>query len=101
MREPNDSRFRQVNRALGSHPKIGFLPMELAAPIVVAVMTARIANGVFGLRLIPSCFIGAWLLASWWLVTGGNNFRFLSRFSRWFKPRWFRSVRNYTSWTRK
>lgn len=89
--------FRPINRALGSQPKLGPLPAELLIPFLVSAILAYLGSA-FGLSLIQALFCGAFLLSTWWLVTGGNSFRYISRFSRWFMPQWYRGARNYTSW---
>ena len=91
--------FHQVNRALGASPTIAFLPAALLGPAVIAVCTARLAQGLLGLTILQSLFVVAFVIATWWLVTGGNNFRYLSRYARWFMPCWQRGARRYTPWT--
>lgn len=91
--------FRPVNRALGSHPSIGPIPAELLIPFMAAAITSYLGNAFLGLSLIQALFLGMFLFSTWWLVTGGNSFRYVSRFSRWFLPQWYRGARRYSSWT--
>jgi hypothetical protein len=71
----------------------------LLVPLLLSAGISYFGYAVFGFTLAQAFFFGSFLLATWWLTTGGNSFRFISRFSRWFKPRWLRSAKPYTSWT--
>lgn len=91
--------FRSINRALGKHAPFGPFPAELLLPLVAVTIIAYLGYAFLGLSWIQAGFVGAFLLATWWLLTGGSSFRYVSRFSRWFKPKWIRSAQIYTPWT--
>ncbi|NEQ47557.1 MAG: hypothetical protein F6K00_30040 [Leptolyngbya sp. SIOISBB] len=93
------TKFKSVNTALGQHPRLGPFPAHLLLPLLIAAGIAYFGYAVFGLTLMQAFFLGMFLLATWWLTTGGNSFRFISRFSRWFKPRWIRGAQPHTRWT--
>lgn len=93
----------KVNRVVGRHPSLGPIPASMLVPLFVAGIGSylfySIGSWLFGLGLLPACFFGVWLLASWWVVTGGgHNWRYISRFGRWFVPRWTRGGKRYRSW---
>lgn len=96
---PRSNKHLLVNRALGTHPRVGFLPTELLVPFLGSGIASYLTHTFFHLSLLASGLFAAWLLATWWIVSGGNSFRYLSRFSRWFKPRWRRDAHNYKPWT--
>lgn len=93
---PQNNNFRFVNKAVGSQPNFGPFPAFLLIPLLLASVLAYFGYAFLGFSLVQAFFFGAFLLATWWLVTGGNSFRYISRFSRWFKPKWLRSARSYT-----
>lgn len=88
----SDRNYRRVNRALGKNPTLGGIPLSIVFPGLFAFSTAAVLRLVFGLTWLQVALFGIWLTASWWAATGGNNFKFLSQFSRWFLPRWIRGV---------
>ena len=91
--------YRPINRALGKAARLGPIPAALLIPFLLASLIAYLGY-VAGFTLMQSLFVGGFLLATWWLVSGGNSFRYLSRcYSRWFIPRWRRSPKNYRRWT--
>lgn len=89
--------YRPINRALGKTASFGPIPTALLIPFLISALTAYLGY-VLGFTLLQSSFAGGFLLATWWLVSGGNSFRYLSRYSRWFTPRWQRSAQNYRPW---
>lgn len=52
---------------------------------------------LFGFTWLQFALFGIWLTASWWAVSGGNSFRFLSQFSGLLMPRWIRGTKTRQS----
>lgn len=94
---PRNNNFRRINHALGKQASLGPLPADLLIPFLVSAILAYLGYAFLGLTLIQALFLASFLLSTWWLTTGGNAFRFFSRFSRWFLPRWYRGSRRYHS----
>ncbi|MBH8550888.1 hypothetical protein I8751_00460 [Nostocaceae cyanobacterium CENA357] len=103
MSEKREQDFRPVNQILGSQPSLGPLPADQIFPwIVIALTSYFIVNGIFG-GLFPDDFqrglwtvlIAGWGIATWWILTGGRSWRFLSKFIG--VPTWTRGFARYQS----
>lgn len=93
---PNN--FRPINRVLGLTPKLGPIPADLIVPFGVSSIVAYFSHAFAGLTPVQALFFALFLLSTWWIVTAGNSFRFVSKFSRWTIPRWHLGYRRYRSW---
>lgn len=92
---PRNDKFRPINRALGNQPRFGPFPADMLIPLGASTVLSYIAHAFMGLTLIQTFFVSFWLVATWWLLTGGNAFRYLVKYSRWTKPRWIRGGSTY------
>lgn len=86
---------RQVNRSIGKSPSLGGIPLSLAIPALIAFAVTALFQLVIGFSWLTMFLIASWLTGTWWVASGGNNFRFFSRFSGWFLPRWRRGALKY------
>lgn len=95
--------FRPVNQILGSQPSLGPLPADQILPwTIIALGAYFIINGIFG-GLFPDEFqkwlwtalIAGWGMATWWILTGGRSWSFLSKFIP--VPKWTRGFARYQS----
>lgn len=103
MPEERDQEFRPVNQILGSQPSLGPIPADQIFPWLVIVLAAYfLINGVFGglfaddfQRWLWTALIAGWGIATWWILTGGRSWRFLSKFIG--VPTWTRGFARYQS----
>jgi hypothetical protein len=103
MTQDQDKDFRPVNQILGSQPSLGPIPADQILPWTVIALTSYfIVNGVFGgffsddfQKWLWMILITAWGMATWWILTGGRSWRFLSKFIG--VPTWTRGFARYQS----
>jgi hypothetical protein len=103
MAEKREEEFRPVNQILGSQPSLGPLPADQIFPwIVIALTSYFIVNGIFGglfsddfQKWLWTILIAGWGIATWWILTGGRSWRFLSKFIG--VPTWTRGFARYQS----
>jgi hypothetical protein len=78
-RNPND--FIPVNGALNLKPSFGPIPADQLIPwAVIALANVVVANRILGLSWIITILSIGWGIATWWIVTGSDASRFLSKF---------------------
>jgi hypothetical protein len=103
MTQDKDRDFRPVNQILGSQPSLGPIPADQILPwTVIALASYFIINGVFGgffsdgfQKWLWVILVTAWGMATWWILTGGRSWRFLSKFIG--VPTWTRGFARYRS----
>lgn len=103
MSEERPKEFRPVNQILGSQPSLGPIPADQIFPWTVIVLASYfIINGIFGglftddfQRWLWTLLIAGWGIATWWILTGGRSWRFLSKFIG--VPTWTRGFARYQS----
>ena len=103
MSEERDKDFRPVNRILGTQPSLGPLPADQVFPwTIIALASYFVVNGVFGgvfqddfQKWLWTSLIAGWGMGTWWILTGGRSWRFLSKFIG--VPTWTRGVARYRS----
>ncbi|MGH1396117.1 MAG: hypothetical protein ACRAVC_19115 [Trichormus sp.] len=103
MSEERQPDFRPVNQILGSQPSLGPIPADQIFPWTVIVLAAYfIINGIFGglfaddfQRWLWTALIAGWGIATWWILSGGRSWRFLSKFIG--VPTWTRGFARYQS----
>ncbi|MBH8573071.1 hypothetical protein I8752_08595 [Nostocaceae cyanobacterium CENA369] len=103
MSDKQEQEFRPVNQILGSQPSLGPLPADQIFPwIVIALTSYFIINGIFGglfsddfQRWLWTILMAGWGIATWWILTGGRSWRFLSKFIG--VPTWTRGFARYQS----
>lgn len=103
MSEKKEQEFRPVNQILGSQPSLGPLPADQIFPwIVIALTSYFIVNGIFGglfsddfQKWLWTVLLAGWGIATWWILTGGRSWRFLSKFIG--VPTWTRGFARYQS----
>lgn len=103
MADDQDNQFRPVNQILGTKPSLGPIPADQIFPwTITALLSYFIVNGFFG-ALFPNewqkwlwvVLMTAWGIATWWILTGGRSWRFLSKFVG--VPTWTRGTARYKS----
>ncbi|MEA5514808.1 hypothetical protein [Nodularia sp. UHCC 0506] len=103
MTQEREQEFRPVNQILGSQPSLGPIPADQIFPWIVIILAAYfVVNGVFGgifaddfQRWLWTVLIAGWGIATWWILTGGRSWRFLSKFVG--VPTWTRGFARYQS----
>ncbi|BCL34444.1 hypothetical protein [Nostoc sp. MS1] len=103
MSEERSQEFRPVNQILGSQPSLGPIPADQIFPWTVICLGAYfIINGIFGgvfaddfQRWLWTFLIAGWGMATWWILSGGRSWRFLSKFIG--VPTWTRGFARYHS----
>ena len=104
MPQEKDPEFRPVNQILGSQPSLGPIPADQIIPwAVIALSVYFIINGVFGglfeddfQKWLWIVLMTGWGMATWWILTGGKSWRFLSKLIA--VPTWSRGFARYQSW---
>lgn len=98
------SQFRPVNQILGSQPSLGPIPADQIIPWTLIALTSYfVMNGFLG-GLFQDSFqkwlwtglMTGWGMATWWILTGGKSWRFLSKLIG--VPTWTRGFARYQSW---
>ncbi|KOP25317.1 hypothetical protein AMR41_18120 [Hapalosiphon sp. MRB220] len=103
MSQEPDKEFRPVNQILGAQPSLGPIPADQVLPwTVIALVSYFIINGIFGgffkdefQKWLWMLLITGWGMATWWILTGGRSWRFLSKFIG--VPTWTRGFARYQS----
>ncbi len=103
MTQEREQEFRPVNQILGSQPSLGPIPADQIFPWLVIVLASYfVVNGVFGgifaddfQRWLWTALIAGWGIATWWILSGGRSWRFLSKFVG--VPTWTRGFARYQS----
>ncbi|MEA5581012.1 hypothetical protein VB620_06615 [Nodularia harveyana UHCC-0300] len=103
MAEERDQEFRPVNQILGSQPSLGPIPADQIFPwLVILLASYFVINGIFGglftddfQRWLWTALIAGWGIATWWILTSGRSWRFLSKFIG--VPTWTRGFARYQS----
>ncbi|BDA72923.1 hypothetical protein RIVM261_011920 [Rivularia sp. IAM M-261] len=103
MSQDKDKDFRPVNRILGSQPSLGPIPADQVLPwTIIALASYFIVNGIFGgifqdefQKWLWTALLATWGIATWWILTGGKSWRFLSKFIG--VPTWTRGFARYHS----
>lgn len=76
---PDD--FVPVNGAINMKPGFGPIPADQLVPwCVIALFNIVIVNRIFGAGWIPTILCIGWGVATWWVLTGSDASRFLSKF---------------------
>jgi hypothetical protein len=76
---PDD--FVPVNGAINMKPGFGPIPADQLVPwCVIALFNIIIVNRIFGAGWIPTILCIGWGAATWWVLTGSDASRFLSKF---------------------
>ncbi|MDZ8185251.1 MAG: hypothetical protein RMX96_10405 [Nostoc sp. ChiSLP02] len=103
MSEEREQEFRPVNQVLGSQPSLGPIPADQILPwTVIALSSYIIINGIFGglfqeefQKWLWTVLMTGWGIATWWILTGGRSWSFLSKFIG--VPAWTRGFARYQS----
>ena len=92
----NPDEFIQVNGALNLKPSFGPIPADQLIPwSVIALANIVFANRILGLSWIITILSIGWGIATWWIVTGSDASRFLSKFHH--SPLWLYGHLPYNS----
>ncbi|MDF5730727.1 MAG: hypothetical protein PUP92_22590 [Rhizonema sp. PD38] len=103
MSKEREQEFRPVNQILGAQPSLGPIPADQIFPWTIIALTSYfIVNGIFGgffsddfQKWLWTILITGWGMATWWILTGGRSWRFLSKFVA--VPTWTRGTARYLS----
>ncbi|MFM2061335.1 MAG: hypothetical protein RLZZ507_1005 [Cyanobacteriota bacterium] len=103
MSQERDQEFRPVNQILGSQPSLGPIPADQILPwLIIVLVSYFVINGVFGglftddfQRWLWTALMTGWGIATWWILSGGRSWRFLSKFIG--VPTWTRGFARYQS----
>jgi hypothetical protein len=103
MSDKQDKEFRPVNQVLGTQPSLGPIPADQIFPwLAIALVSYFIIHGIFGSafsdqwqKWLWTLLCCGWGIATWWILTGGRSWKFLSRFIG--VPTWTRGVARYQS----
>jgi hypothetical protein len=103
MNQDKDKNIRLVNRILGSQPSFGPIPADQVLPWTIILLASYfIVNGIFGglfadefQKWLWTGLVATWGIATWWILTGGKSWRFLSKFIG--VPTWTRGFARYQS----
>ena len=90
-----DKEFRPVNQLLGATPNVGPFPANQVLPWTGILLFGILLGAMFK---VPWQWCGMfiiWGIATYWLLTGSNPWKFLARFLK--TPRFIRSHPNYIS----
>lgn len=79
MQEPN-SKSRTVNQILGAQPNLGPFPASQIVPWGVILVFSWFCRGLLNLSWLLTGLLAAWLIATWWILTGDKAWRFFSKF---------------------
>ncbi|NEQ48221.1 MAG: hypothetical protein F6K00_33685 [Leptolyngbya sp. SIOISBB] len=78
-RDPNE--FVSVNGALNLKPSFGPIPADQIIPWgVIALGNILVANRLLGLSWVITILSTGWGIGTWWILTGSDASRFLSKF---------------------
>ena len=81
MKSSNNQEFRTVNRILGSQPNLGPVPGNMVLPWTVILLFSYIlGTKLFALGWLNTILMAAWLMGTWWILTGKHSWRFLAKF---------------------
>jgi hypothetical protein len=103
MTPERDKEFRPVNQILGTQPSLGPIPADQIFPwMIIGLVSYFIIHGFLGSlfsggwdKWLWTVLIAGWGMATWWILTGGRSWRFLSKFIG--VPTWTRGVARYQS----
>jgi hypothetical protein len=98
-----EKEFRPVNQILGTQPSLGPIPANQIIPWTLIGLGAYfIVNGFFGglfrnewQKWLWTFLIAGWGMSTWWILSGGRSWRFLSKFVG--VPKWTRGMARYRS----
>lgn len=83
--DPNE--FIPVNGALNLKPSFGPIPADQLIPwSVIVLANVVVANRILGLSWLVTILSTGWGIVTWWLLTGSDASRFLSKFHS--PPNW-------------
>ncbi len=88
------SKFRSVNQTLGTSPGIGPLAANQLIPwAILSGLAWLIGQGILSLGAVKTAFLGAWLILSWWALTGNAPWKYMAKFVA--APNWCRGYGQY------
>lgn len=93
--QPQDHEFIQVSQVLDEQPRLGPLPGEQVIPwTTITLFSFLIGQGVLGLSWVMIGLTSAWGCSTWWVLTGDESWRFLSKFRP--TPKWTTGYLRYS-----
>lgn len=97
-RDQTSDEFIPVNQILNTKPQLGPIPGEQVIPwLIIAIVAYLVCQGVLGLDWWATGLIAVWGAATWWVLTGNESWRFLTKFHG--TPNWTRGHLPYTMMT--
>ena len=92
--EPDE--YIQINSALSLKPSLGPIPADQMFPWAVIVLgNIFVVKSLLGLSWIITILSIGWGIATWWILTGSDGGRFLSKFHA--PPYWAYGCAQYWS----
>jgi len=74
-------RFRSINQSLGRNPNFGPIPVGQLFPIGISIgVSYLVFEMLLGWGLTWVALFALWGAASWWILTGDNNWKLLNKF---------------------
>ncbi|MGG6239662.1 hypothetical protein ACQ4N7_13635 [Nodosilinea sp. AN01ver1] len=89
--------FRPVNTILGAQPRLGPIPADQIIPWFCITGASYLLGRGFSLSWISIGFIAAWGMSTWWILTGGQSWKFTAKFVP--TPTWSRGYARYLRFT--
>ena len=88
--------FIPINQILNAKPQLGPIPGEQVIPwLIITIGSYIICQVVLSLDWWATGLVGIWGSATWWILTGNEGWRFLTKFYR--TPKWTRGHLSYNS----
>jgi hypothetical protein len=88
--------FIPINQILNAKPQLGPIPGEQVIPwLIITIGSYLICQTLLGLDWWATLLVGVWGSATWWVLTGRESWKFLTKFHK--SPRWTRGHLPYSS----
>lgn len=94
--DKKSSEFISINQILNAKPQLGPIPGEQVIPwLIITIGSYIICQVILSLDWWATGLVAIWGSATWWILTGNESWRFLTKFYR--TPKWTRGHLPHTS----
>lgn len=94
--DQKSNEFIPINQILNAKPQLGPIPGEQVIPwLIITIGSYLICQILLSLDWWATGLVAVWGSATWWILTGNESWRFLTKFYR--TPKWTRGHLPYTS----
>jgi len=94
--DKKSSEFIPINQILNAKPQLGPIPGEQVIPwLIITIGSYIICQVILSLDWWATGLVAIWGSATWWILTGNESWRFLTKFYR--TPKWTRGHLPYNS----